>query len=77
MTSEIARSQAKKIIGKYLKEHGLSNKLTAKTVNFVDLARDKCVFVEIHNWQPGPMANELIHLARTNGFCVEFHIDYK
>jgi len=46
-------------------------KLTARTISFADLARDKCVFVKIHGWQPNPAWKTLKRLAHRNGFCIE------
>ena len=62
----------KRIIRDKLASFGMDNKLTAKTVSFVDLARANMVFVKVHGWKPNPVANDLEGLARTNGFRIEF-----
>jgi hypothetical protein len=46
-------------------------KLTARTVDFTDLARCSVIFVQVRGWEPNPLWNELKTLAKTNGFCVE------
>jgi len=64
--------QAKRIIQNALDELRLPyTKLTAKTISFIDLARDKCVFVQIHGWQPNPAWKILKQLAHKNGFRIE------
>jgi len=61
----------KRLIATALAERGLNNRLTAKTIDFTDLARMKMVFVSIHDWQPSPLFPELDQLARRHGFRVE------
>ena len=64
--------QAKRIIQNALDELRLPyTKLTAKTISFIDLARDKCIFVRIHGWQPNPAWKTLKQLAHKNGFRIE------
>lgn len=63
---------AKKLLKKELAEYGMTNKLTAKTVGFSDLARDSCVFVTIHNWEINPIWVHLDNFAKDNGFRVVF-----
>ena len=46
-------------------------KLTARTVNFTDLARASCIFVKIHGWQPNPVWVELKRIAVAHGFHIE------
>ena len=64
--------EAKKIIRAELAKMGLSNRLTAKTVDFTDLARDTCIFVCVHDWKPSPLAKEIQQAAKAHGFCAEF-----
>lgn len=65
--------EAKKITAQILTDLGLpAHKLTARTVDFTDLARDKTVFVKIHDWKPDPVADRIKAAARDSGFCVEF-----
>jgi hypothetical protein len=72
MTSEITAAQAKAIVSAFLTEHNLPfAKLTAKRVSFVNLARDTCMFVKVHGWQPDPKWNDLRAIAKEHGFCVE------
>jgi hypothetical protein len=61
----------KRIIAAALAEHGLFNRLTARTIDFTDLARMKMVFVSIHDWSPSPLFTELDQIARSAGFRVE------
>lgn len=63
---------AKKLIAAELARLGISvNKLTARTINFSDLARATCVFVQLHGWTPNPAWTELETIARANGFRIE------
>jgi len=64
-------NQAKKIVAGILKEHGLSNKLTARTISFTDLGRDSKIFVRILDWKPNPLWDEINKKASENGFCIE------
>lgn len=62
----------KKIIAAELQQLGLPyTKLTARTVSFLDLARDSRVFVKIHGWQPNPALSGVEALAKQRGFRVE------
>ena len=64
--------RAKAIIRAELERQGLIyTKLTARTVDFTDLARAKCVFVKIHGWQPNPVWDDLQALAVRHGFRIE------
>lgn len=64
--------QAKKIISNKLNELGLpSYKLTAKTIDFIDLARTSKLFVKIHGWKPSPLWEDLQQIAKTNGFLIQ------
>lgn len=68
-----APSECKKVVRDFLTEHQLPfTKLTARTIDFTDLARTECVFVNVHGWEPSPKAEELDQLARANGFRVQF-----
>lgn len=72
MSNETKPSEAKKIVAQRLTELGLpAYKLTAKSIDFSDLARAKCVFVKIHGWAPNPLWRELDHTARMYGFRIE------
>ncbi len=64
-------AEAKKIVKAKLSEFGKEHKVTARTIGFVDLARDSCIFVKVHGWKPDPAWNELDRLAREHGFRVE------
>lgn len=65
-------AQAKRLIKAKLDELKLPyTKLTAKTVNFTDLARASCVFVKVYGWKPDPAWDVLVKLAVDNGFRVE------
>ena len=69
---DITTGQAKKIIASELEKRGLPfTKLTAKTVDFTDLARANCIFVKIHGWQPNPAWDELRAIAVQNGFRIQ------
>lgn len=65
-------NEAKKLVKGYLDEHNLPYlKLTAKTINFSDLARRNCIFVTVHGWQPGPAWADLKAFAAGHDFCVQ------
>jgi hypothetical protein len=65
-------AQAKRIIKAELQLRELPfTKLTARTIDFSDLARGSSIFVCIHGWEPNPVFNELKTLAHVHGFCVE------
>jgi hypothetical protein len=69
----ITTHQAKKIIKEALDQEGLPYiKLTARTVDFTDLARVRYIFVRVHGWEPNPAGSVLKQLAVDNGFRVEF-----
>lgn len=62
----------KQIIKAELERRGLPyTKLTSRTVDFTDLARASCVFVQIHGWKPSPAWDELKAIAVANGFRIE------
>ena len=64
-------NEAKKIIAAKLNELGLpAYKLSAKTVDFTDLARAQKLFVKIHNWQPSQLWDDLQKTAKENGFLI-------
>jgi hypothetical protein len=68
----ITPNQAKKIIKNVLDINNLPyTKLTARTIDFTDLARDSKIFVRIHGWYPDPKFSLLEKSAKENGFCVE------
>jgi len=64
--------EAKKLVTSWLRKHGLSNKVTAKTIDFSDLARCSRIFVVVHDWAPGPIAADLNHYAMQHGFLMEY-----
>lgn len=65
-------NEAKRIIKNELDRLNLPyDKITAQTISFSDLARDSCIFVSIHGWQPNPKWSDIKKLAKDNGFVVE------
>jgi len=64
-------NHAKKIVKAWLEVNGFSYKLSAKTIDFIDLARGSCIFVKIHGWKPSPLWDELKKHCRKSGFCLE------
>ena len=65
-------NDAKKIVADKLNAMGLpEHKLTAKTVDFSDLARGEKVFVKVHGWKPCAKWDELKEAAKASGFMVE------
>jgi hypothetical protein len=63
--------KAKLAVGAILAENGLSNKLTAETVSFQDLARADIVVVTVHDWQSHPVA-QIIKGEAPQGVVVQF-----
>jgi hypothetical protein len=65
-------NEAKKIIKAELEKRSLPfTKLTSKTIDFTDLAREARVFIKIWGWQPNPAMKEIKEFATSKGFCVE------
>jgi len=65
-------NEAKKLIHAELTQRGLAfTRITARTIDFTDLARTSAVFVKIHGWKPNPVWADLEGLAKQNGFCIE------
>lgn len=65
---------AKKVVKKWLEDNFPSRdfSLRARTIPFMDLARDKRIFVCISGWQPDPRADDIKLIAARHGFSVEF-----
>ena len=67
----MTNNEAKKIIAARLNELCLPDyKLTAKTIDFTDLARSSKLFVKIHGWKPASLWDELQKTAKENGFLI-------
>ena len=63
---------AKEIIKKALKDNNLPDyNLSAKTIDFIDLARCQRIFVKIHNWVGCPQWELLRAIAKDNNFSIE------
>jgi len=60
----------KKLIKKALRDNGFTNKVSQKTIGFQDLARDKKLFIFIHNWIGNQFFSELQKIAKENNFIV-------
>ncbi len=60
----------KDIIKKALLEKGFFNRVSQRTISFQDLARDKKVFVFVHDWKGHPFFNDLKLLGKQFGFIV-------
>lgn len=71
MTTRTETSRAKTIVKRWLSENGFTNRVTAKTVDFTDLARTSMVFVQVHDWKPDAKWDALKAVARVSGFRVE------
>jgi hypothetical protein len=67
----ITPNEAKRIIKQELDKRQLPyTKLTAKTVDFTDLARDSKLFITIHGWKGNPQMADLERIAHDNSFIV-------
>ena len=72
MTMEMTPNKAKEIIRETIAGLGLQpHKLTARTIDFEDLALASCVFVFVSGWKPDPMWRVLQAMAKMNGFRIE------
>lgn len=65
-------NRAKALLKSELDRLGLPyTKLTAKTVNFLDLARADAILVRIVGWQPNPCFDDIKKFGKEHGFIVE------
>lgn len=64
-------AESKKLVRAVLDAHGLTNRVTARTVNFTDLARAQPVFVMVHGTMPREVWDELAPIADEHGFILE------
>ena len=64
-------NKAKKQVRDWLNARGHSNKITARTIDFTDLARGSMVFVKIYDLLDADAWTYLNASARRNGFRVE------
>ena len=70
--SPLTPTMAKAIIHDELTNRNLPfTKLSARTIDFSDLASAQCIFVKIHGWQPNPAWSELRKIAVKYGFRIE------
>jgi hypothetical protein len=67
----ITAYKAKSLVRYWLKSRGLDNRVTAKTVDFTDLARCSKIFVTVHGWKPSENWYDLEILAHGYNFLVE------
>lgn len=51
---------------------GLSNRVSARTVGFSDLARTSIIYVTVHDWKPSSRAKDLEEFSKQHNFYVEF-----
>ena len=64
-------NEAKKIIKKALADNDLPDyKLTGKVISFIDLSRDKRIFIKINGWTGNPKWDILLGVARINSFNI-------
>ena len=72
MKDSISTTEAKRIVRAWLATNdNPALKVTAKTVNFSDLARGSGVFVTVHGFKPSAMWLSLDATAKEHGFNVE------
>ena len=76
-TERLTTNEAKCIPRAALAELGLPQcPVTARTVSFIDLARDSCIVVRVHHWPadvPGQAYRRLEETARQHGFLLEVY----
>lgn len=63
--------KAKSLVKMWLKANHSDNRVTGKTVSFMDLARVEKIVVTVHGWTPGPKWYDLQVLAHGYNFLVE------
>ena len=69
---EITARKARKLLIDFLSEEGLPyTRVQARTIDFVDLASARRVFVKIYGWVPSPDWETVREFAVANGFSVE------
>lgn len=67
----ITTGEARAIVRTWLTDNGFPTcALRAKTVSFIDLARDSRVVVTVHGWTPDPALADLERIARAHKFSV-------
>jgi hypothetical protein len=72
MSDAITPHKAKKLLAAELTAKGLPfTKLTARHVDFTDLARAMPLFVTIHGWEPNPAFDDLKRFAKQHGFYIQ------
>ena len=70
--ADITVAEAKALIWKFLDDNQLPyTKITGRTVDFEDLARDKKIFVKIWGWKPNGIFAVIHKIAQESDFCVE------
>jgi hypothetical protein len=67
----ITVQKAKSLVKVWLNANGFNNKVTGRTVSFMDLAREEKILVTVHGWTPGPRWYDLQVLAHGYNFLVE------
>jgi hypothetical protein len=71
-STELTPAACKLIVREFLDERRLPyERLSARTIDFSDLARARVIFVSVHGWQPSPAWEELRALAFKHAFRVE------
>jgi len=72
--------KAKSLLKKWLDENKVPYRtLSARTVGFSDLARDKAIFVKVFGWVArigNDNYSRMIEFSRKNGFIVETDKDF-
>lgn len=66
----ITPHHARKLTKEWLDSKGFDYRVSAKTIDFSDLARDYAVFVTVHGWKPNKSWSELQKHARKHGYYV-------
>lgn len=74
---KLTAREARDVVQRYMEGNGIQCKprqVTARTVSFIDLARDEKVFVKVTGWNGEPaIRDQLLAIARHHGFRVTFH----
>lgn len=59
-----------KLIKEALEQNGFTNKVSQKTISFMNLTRGEKLFVFVHNWVGNPFFTTLQEIGQANNFIV-------
>jgi len=66
----VTTPEARRLVKRVLKKHGLKNRFHARRISFIDLSRAESVCVVIRGWKPSLLADVIRN--ETPGIVVHF-----